>query len=862
MPSEEEAEMSFKNFRNLVPADFVIFADFETCIGAHAEKGPEGGKLISKMKHSTIAWGAFTVCREQPIYNSKMPAMYVGEDAIDTFLQYILQEFGRVMQILKTVNVPMHFTQEDREAFENAKVCAMCLKPFSSIPSEKAVRDHCHLSGKYRQALCSSCNLNRASLRKKVFVLFHNLTSYDSHFIIQKLNKKYQNENLRVIPRTSEKYLSFSIGDVEFKDSCQFMAESLASLVSHLRSKGEQYFKYMRSCFEDESQRELLYQKGVFPYNHLTSSQVLLEQQLPAKECFYNTLSKSHITEDEYKFAQKVWDAFGCENMRDYLLVYLIADVLLLADCFENFRSNCISSYELDPVHYYSNAHYTFDAFLRSSKIVLELFTDVNMHLFVSKGIRGGLSMVSGTRYAVANNKFMKNFDASKPLSTIVDFDACNLYGWCMMENLPCGEFEWLDPDEAAVKHVLSCSHEAEYGFMLECDLSYPKHLHDRHQDYPLAPCKKSVPFDSLSPFARDICLKHGLKHSTNTSKLMSTLEDKKAYVLHYRTLQLYLELGLVLDRVHHIIKFKQAPVMRDYIMFNSAKRAVSTNSFDINFYKFLNNSLFGKTMERVDNKTLIKLVTSLEKFQKLVAKPTYKSSKVINKDLLGVEMKYPLLKINKPTYLGFAILDLAKYHMFKFHYQIMKPHFDSNLHLLYTDTDSLIYQFTNIPDVYLEFAKLPPEQFDFSNYPSTHHLFSNKYKKVPGAFKDECGGQQISAFIGLRSKMYCLKMEKEDSPTVKIAKGVKKAVIQNDLKFEMYERCMNEIIQFEHSFHSITSKSHAVYSAFQNKVSLSSFDDKRWLIDNFTSLPYGHYRCTDKHSTCLEDKKLAESNS
>ncbi len=851
MPSPEYAKMSFQNFTNLVPAEFVVYADFETCIDGNSVKGPEGGKLISTNKHSIIAWAAYTVCREQPLFSSKTPVMYVGDDAIDKFMLYMQKEFGRIRHILQTVNKPMVITPEEQKAFESAKACAICQRDFTSVPSEKAVRDHSHLSGRYRQALCSSCNLNRAKIRKKVFTLFHGLSNYDSHFIIQTLHS-YSQESIRVIPRTSEKYLAFSIGDLVFKDSYQFLSESLSTMVFHLKNKGEEHFHHMRACFSDPKQRDLLYQKGVFPYNHLTSAHVLLERQLPPKSAFYNTLSKSHISEEEYNFAQRVWHAFGCENMKDYLLTYLIADVLLLADCFENFRTNCMGAYELDPVHYYSNAHYSFDAFLRNSGIVLQLFTDVNMHLFVSRAIRGGLSMVSGTRYALANNKFMKGYDSMKQTSTIVDLDANNLYGRIMMDRLPCGEFRWLTPDESLIQHILSCPEDADYGFMLECDLGYPTHLHDWHQDYPLAPTRKSVPFSELSPLAKEICLKHGLKHSTNTPKLMATLEDKKNYILHYRTLQLYLELGMVLDRVHNVIRFRQKAVMRDYIMLNSAKRSASSNSFDINFYKFLNNSLFGKTMERVDNKTLIKLVSNPELFQKLVAKPTFKGSKIINKDLLGVEMNYDQLKINKPTYLGFTILDLAKYHMYKFHYRIMKPHFGANLRLLYTDTDSLIYQFINVPDIYREFAKLAPAEFDFSNYPPQHHLYSEANKKVPGAFKDECGGKQIDAFIGLRSKMYCLRLEGRESLPIKIAKGVKKAVIQNDLKFETYERCMNDNMQFQHSFHSITSKAHSVCSAFQNKVSLSSFDDKRWLVNKYTSLPYGHYLCSE-HSPCPE---------
>jgi len=840
MPSEEESKLTFQNFKYLICAPFVVYADLESSITTE-QKTTKKGKLISTRKHSCIAWAANTVCRDNDAFSSPQPTMYVGSDALDTFLQFIEEEFSRAMNILSKVNLPMNITDQDYQAFKQAKNCAVCGKPFSQMISEK-VRDHCHLNGRYRQALCSICNLTRAKVNEKLIVFFHGLSNYDSHFIVQKLHK-YKDSQIRVIPRTTEKYLSFSVGNIEFKDSYQFLADSLSNLVRNLRTKGEKKFRNVRKCFTDENQRSLLYQKGVFPYNYITSLQVLDETSLPSLEHFYNDLTKCSITEGEYEFAQKVWKFFKCTTLKDYLLVYLVTDVLTLSDVFESFRSNCIEYYELDPSHYFSNAHYTFDAFLRSSKVTLDLFTDVNMHLFVSKGIRGGLSMVSGKRLAFANNQYMDKYDPHKPKSFIIDFDCNNLYGLCMMDKLPVGEFEWVEPTEELLEHVLNCSDGSDYGFILECDLEYPQHLHEHHSDYPLAPDRKSVSFGELSPFAREVCEKHNLKRSTNTPKLMATLEFKRNYVLHYRTLKLYCQLGLVVKKVHNVIKFKQDALMKGYIEFNSKKRALSANDFDIAYFKFMNNSLFGKTMERVDNRTLVKLVNSVKSYLSLASKVTFKSAKIIHKDLVGVEMKHPVLKLNKPAYLGFAILDLAKYHMYWFHYHVIKEHFGQKVSLLYTDTDSLVYEFTNIPDIHQELASLPKEHFDFSNYPTSHMLYGTGRKKVPGAFKDEFGGKQIKAFVGLRSKMYCLLPDQEDQ-IVKVAKGVKKAVIKNDLKFDMYENCLKQSLQFEHTFHTISSRAHSVCTAFQNKISLSSFDDKRWLINPFTSVPYGHELC------------------
>ena len=196
------------------------------------------------------------------------------------------------------------------------------------------------------------------------------------------------------------------------------------------------------------------------------------------------------------------------------------------------------------------------------------------------------------------------------------------------------------------------------------------------------------------------------------------------------------------------------------------------------------------------------------------------------------------------------AIMDISKCHMYNFHYNVMLDYYGSNLTLLYTDTDSLIYEITT-EDIYEDLAQLK-DNFDFSNYPSSSSLFSVDNKKIPGYFKDECGGKIIESFVGLRSKMYTVKMHGKEKEVMKVAKGVKKPVIKKELSFEDYETCLLNFKDMEHDFFTLRSEAHHVFTAHQVKKSLSPFDDKRWYIDNLHSLPYGHYKtlAVDEHQT------------
>ena len=227
----------------------------------------------------------------------------------------------------------------------------------------------------------------------------------------------FSSTEIKIISKNTEKYLSFSVGCVHFKDSYQFLSESLAILVQNLMEKGPDHFVYINKFIKDDEQRELLKQKGIFPYSYMKDAHVLRGKHLPKKEKF--DLTCQHITKDEYDFAQKVWNSFSCKTFQDYMEIYLLADCLLLCDVFEKFRSNCLQQYNIDPCYYFSAPHSTFNAFLRHSSLTLELLSDIDQYLFIIKGIRRGMSMVS-KRYALSNNKFVEGYNSSKSSSFIL----------------------------------------------------------------------------------------------------------------------------------------------------------------------------------------------------------------------------------------------------------------------------------------------------------------------------------------------------------------------------------------------------------------------------------------------------------
>ena len=483
-------------------------------------------------------------------------------------------------------------------------------------------------------------------------------------------NKKEEKQglNINAIPNNMEKYIAFMLGNhLTFIDSSQFMSSSLDKLASNLPKDD---LIYTSKAFKSE-RLDLLSRKGVYPFDFMDSFEKFNNRELPTKDQFYSILNDEHIMDDEYIHAKEVWDTFYIKTMGEYHDLYLVSDVLLLTDVFENFRKTCMQYYKLDPCHYFTSPGLSWDAMLKMTNIKLELMTDIDMFQFIEKGMHGGVSYIAN-RYGNANNKYMKEYDEKMPSKYIMYLNANNLYGWAMSQYLPTGNVKWMTNKEISKIDLGKYKADGKKGLILEVDLENPKQLHDLHNDYLIAPEKVKVSNDMLSAYCKKIAKKYNISTGL-VSKLIPTLRDNKEYVLHYRNLQLYLNLGLKIKKVHRVLKFDQSLWLKQYIDFNTEKRKHAKNTFKKEFFKLMNNIVFGKTMENLRKRVDVKLVTKEKKLDKLTSKPTYVSSKIFNENLMAVHKIKKTLTLNRPAYVGMCILDLSKTLMYDFHHNYIK---------------------------------------------------------------------------------------------------------------------------------------------------------------------------------------------
>ena len=899
MPDKNNNTLKFNNFHKQQPVPFVIYADFEAITEKISGCQPNNNKSYTEnyQKHTDCGFGYKVVCCYDDKYTQPLK-IYRGKKAVYTFLEYMLDEVKYCKKVMKKeFNKPLKMTKEDEKKFQKAEECHICDKKYTD--KDIRVRDHCHITGKYRGSAHQECNLKiRVNPEEvKIPVIFHNLRGYDSHFIMQEIgaivkeyeytNKKGQKcqMNINAIPNNMEKYMAFMLGNhLTFLDSFQFMSSSLEKLVTNItncgkcntckpdkcmklninnKNKTSQHktsfscgecqncknvdeecinpnydkLKYTSEIFKDEK-LNLMARKGVYPYDYMDSFEKF-NHPLPTKKDFYSILNNKDISAEDYQHAKNVWNKFGLKNMGQYHDLYLKSDILLLTDVFENFRKTCLEYYDLDPCHYFTSPGLSWDAMLKMTDIKLELMTDIDMFQFIEKGMRGGISYIAN-RYGKANNKYMKDYNKDEPSKYIMYLDANNLYGWAMSQYLPTGGFRWMTKkqiDKIDKKNVDLYKEDSKKGLILEVDLKYPEDLHDLHNDYPLAAEKIKVKEKMLSKYCKKISNKYNISTGI-VYKLIPTLSNKEKYVLHYRNLQLYLDLGMEINKVHRVLEFDQSPWLKQYIDYNTEKRKNAKNDFEKDFFKLMNNSVFGKTMENIRKRVDVRLVTDEKKLLKLTSKPSYVSSKIFNENLVAVHKIKETLTLNRPAYVGMCILDLSKTLMYDFHYNYIKEMYGNKAKLLFTDTDSLTYEI-EAKDVYKDFFK-DKDKFDNSDYPEYSPYYYKLNKKVIGKFKDEAAGIPINEFVGLRSKMYSY--IKDNNKGGKTAKGIKKNVIKNNIMHDDYKETLLNNKQIYHKMKTIRSENHQLGSYELNKVSLSCFDDKRYIHkDGINSYAYGH---------------------
>ena len=342
----ENPIMKFKNYQNRIPNSIIIYADFEAYQQPVDIKVGKKTTLICQQKPT--GYGYIVV---SPFTDLNQPSVvYRGENAAEKFVEALHNEYEKAQHIFEN-DEDMIFTSDDAENFENSTNCIFCNKVLDwSSKKDCVVKDHCHISGKFRGAAHASCNVN-APKQSKIFIYFHNGKGYDNHFIIEALAANKKTRGIEIIGNTKEKYVQIKTKRFLIHDSMSHLSSGLDTLADSLKKKGQEHFTFVKQEFRSNDKFKCALQKLVYPYDYVTDFSKFNEP-IPTIDVFYNKLNDEELCESDYERLLDTCKVFGVTTLGELHDLYLKIDVLLLASVFENYRKVAMATFDLDPSYY------------------------------------------------------------------------------------------------------------------------------------------------------------------------------------------------------------------------------------------------------------------------------------------------------------------------------------------------------------------------------------------------------------------------------------------------------------------------------------------------------------------------------
>lgn len=891
----KEKYLEFTNWKATVKKPFTIFADFEACVVPLKVPKKLGNTTITH-EHIANSYGIAVIDRD---HNIERLVEYISPDPFkENVSQLFLRDLIKIKnelleQIKEWQNEATKNAKKYLDGIEKANKGEKCFFCGDELDLNNCHRHHDHYYPyEFLGHACAKHNMN-AKVDYNVNCYLMNLQGYDSHFILKAASPDIVKE-IEVIGSSSEKFSCLKIDkNLWIMDALKFFHSSLDAVVKTLNKDAPITKKYFTEIYGDSAKVDLLLQKGLYPYSHMKTKENFDETSLPPIEKFTNDLTNTPCTQLDYAHATNVWNELDVRNMREYTRIYLICDVLLLSDCFERLRDTFIGKFGVDPAHYFSLPQLSFDCCLKHTKAKLEYVKDPTMWAFLESSKRGGMSCGGDIRAFKANNKYVPGYDKTKPNTWISIQDLNNLYPTALTYTVPVGEFKWVKDDiiqnlqteNDMKKFILTTSDEADEGYFYEVDLEFPLDDASQRKFNALtpAPYKRVINREEIS-LQQERCHEELGESETvfKAERLIADYHPRKNYIVHYRVLQFYINIGLKVTKIHRALQFKQEAIFKSYVELVTQLRVIAPTKAEQNFWKLALNCLYGKCGEDVRKRKTYKIVRDETEAQRYLSKPNVSRIIVLDgePDMVIVCFKSVSVYLNKPIYIATTVLDESKRIYYNYFYTFAQPTWDdpSKNRALYVaggDTDSvmLCVQTDNIYEDMLENEK---DWFDLSNFPTTGEFskyHSDRNIRKLSYMKDEAAGKVISHFMYIKPKMYMYQyhdnfQKKNDESEytewnqgvfgqwsstigcVKKGKGIPAVSLARDIDFGMFEQCLETTKSFTVKYNSIQSKKHEIFSMQHVKKGLSSSYYKRYVLDDcINTLPYGHVDIKEYYS-------------
>ena len=694
------------------------------------------------------------------------------------------------------------------------------------------------------------------------YIYFHNAMGYDANFILRHVLScpEYAAWTIKVIMKSMNRMqkLVFYLNDkdkdkkaIHICDSFQFLTLSLERIVDSIRKDNihenydnfERFFDVFSREYPDLTNEDFdhILRKNIFPYKFFTESSRLdtpigeflkiFEPREENVQYFSERIGVGDLAV-QYADTKRVIERFGCESARDYHDIYLMCDVMQLADVFNRSMDILWDSHHIHLTKYIGMPSASWAAFLRHDPTMqIPLYTDTFYAEFFKGMIRGGITSAA-LRYAKADS-----------MHSIVYFDVNGLYPYVMQGyKYPCGSFSFvplnLEGDECVPKlmQMFEIFERESRGMCFCVDMSFPREVKERTDMYPFAPEHRMIlreyfeDFEEkrLTPFLQKWSAANEGEQMNAFNGLVCTLYPKEKYNVHWRLLKFYIEHGVLIHRVRFGVGFQEGTYLQGYIRKNIEIRNTRDDELGKTLYKLLGNSVYGKTFESPFKRNTYEIVRDPTVLQGLLEEGNIGAVTPI--DNLGwiVKLDGEDIILDKPTYIGAVVCEMSKLHMYQLLYDKLCPMFpgvpgDLGCQLVYTDTDSFILRLRHPPGV----AADPKSLFDYIKQKDPTLL-----GKIGGQIKSETGEDDtIDEVIALRSKVYAYKTK--NGHLGKRAKGTTKDAQERQLNWEAYQRVLESLTSFDTKNMQFVKDVFKVSTAIVTRRSLSVNDGKRFICED-----------------------------
>ena len=450
-------------------------------------------------------------------------------------------------------------------------------------------------------------------------------------------------------------------------DSYRFLDASLDKLSTTLKS--------FPSLDANGMEDDLFKRKLAYPYEKGKTIELYYKPLKIGREDYFSTLKQSHPDFEEIIRTQAINVKNKITNLKELTMLYLKNDVLLLTDIFQNYIDTCKKAYGINPLYSYSTPSFTWKAALKMTGVKIDYITDDKLRLLLENNMRGGPSACMGNRYVKRGER------------KILYEHLNNLYGWSVSQYLPTGDSREIKVTRSNIKSILRTPDNYEHGFLIECDLEYPSNIHERTKHFPFLPEKKTIKLEDFAPYM----MTNKPEKYKPTEELIMDQTIKQRYFLHYRDLKFYIRHGIRILNVHTVYKIKQSPWLAKNIKHNTEQRKKAKTEFEKLFYKLMNNSFYGKTIEIIRKRLNLDLIdkSDIHRILNRQSKLSFDDKNAEYEKFILYSFNKETIKFAKPIYVGFSVLDPSKLLMYEWYYDKLQPYFgEDNLELHYLDTD------------------------------------------------------------------------------------------------------------------------------------------------------------------------------